>query len=84
MQSKYCSTGCIFNNSSNTHADCLLTLINLRNFLSLRAFTVYMENSLRLAISLIFTNLHRSEFHFARGHVNADKEITLHRGEILP
>ena len=37
----------------------------LRNFVSLRVFTVYMEN-------------------FAWGHVNADKEVTLHRCEILP
>ena len=30
----------------------LATLMILRNFISLRAFTVYMENSLRFEISL--------------------------------
>ena len=43
----------------------------LRNFISLRAFTVYMENSLRFEI------LHRS-------HVNADNEVTSHRSEFYP
>ena len=50
----------------------------LRNFISLRAFTVYMENSLRFEI------LHRSEFHYARSHVNADNEVTSHRSEFYP
>ena len=60
----------------------------LRNFISLRAFTVYMENSLRFEISLrsiwLKWNLHRSEFHYAESHVNADNEVTSHRSEILP
>ena len=51
----------------------------LRNFISLRAFTVYMENSLRFENSL-----HRSEFHSPQSHVNADNEVTSHRSEILP
>ena len=51
----------------------------LRSFISLRAFTVYMENSLRFEVSL-----HRGEFHYARSHVNADNEVTSHRSEILP
>ena len=59
----------------------------LRNFISLRAFTVYMENSLRFEISLRSIwpkwNLHRSEFHYAQSHVNADNEVTSHRSEIL-
>ena len=59
----------------------------LRNFISLRAFTVYMENSLRFEISLRSIwpkwNLHWSEFHSARSHVNADNEVTLHQSEIL-
>ena len=62
--------------------------IILRNFISLRAFTAYMENSLRFEISLPSNwpkwNLHRSEFHFAWTHVNANNEVTLHRSEILP
>ena len=60
----------------------------LCNFISLRAFTVYMENSLLFEISLRSIwpkwNLHRSEFHYARSHVNADNEVTSHWSEILP
>ena len=60
----------------------------LCNFVSLRAFTVYMENSLRFEISLRSNwpkwNLHQSDFHSARSHVNADNEVILHRSEILP
>ena len=60
----------------------------LRNFILLQAFTVYMENSLRFEISLRSIwpkwNLHRSEFHYAWTHVNADNEATWHRSEILP
>ena len=60
----------------------------LRNFISLLAFTVYMDNSLRFEISLRSIwpewNLHQSEFHYAQGHVNADNEVTSHRSEILP
>ena len=59
----------------------------LRNFFSLQAFTVYMENSLRLKISLRSIwpkwNLHRNEFHYARKYVNADNEVISHRSEIL-
>ena len=55
----------------------------LRNFISLRAFPVYMENSLRFEIWLKW-NLHQSEFHYAQSHVNADNEVTLYRSEILP
>ena len=40
------------NNSSKAHAHYLATLMTLRKFISLRAFTVYMENSLRFEISL--------------------------------
>ena len=29
-------------------------------------------------------NLHRSKFHYALSHVNADNEVTSHRSEILP
>ena len=54
----------------------------LRNFISLRAFTVYMENSLRFEIWPKW-NLHRSEFHYAQSHVNADNEVISHRSEIL-
>ena len=47
-----------------------------------------MENSLWFEISLrsIWSkwNLHRSEFHFAWTHVNANNEVTLHQSEILP
>ena len=59
----------------------------LRNFISLRAFTVYMENSLWFEISLRSIwpkwNLHRSEFHSAQSHVNADNEVTSYQSEIL-
>ena len=75
------------NNSSKAHAHYLATLMTLRKFISLRAFTVYMENSLRFEISLRSIwpkwNLHRSEFHYARSHVSADNEVTSHRSEIL-
>ena len=51
----------------------------LRYFISLRAFTVYMVNSLRYEISFRSNwpkwNLHWSEFHYARSHVNADNEV---------
>ena len=60
----------------------------LHNFISLRVFIVYMENSLLFEILLRSNwpkwNLHRSEFHDARSHVNADNEVTSHRSEILP
>ena len=60
----------------------------LRNFISLRAFAVYMENSLQFEISLRSNwtqwNSHWSEFHYVRSHVNADNEVTSHRSEILP
>ena len=60
----------------------------LRNFISLRAFTVYMENSLQFEISLWSIwpkwNLHQSEFHFDWTYVNTNDAITLHRHEILP
>ena len=59
----------------------------LRNFISLQAFTLYMENLLRFEISLRSIwpkwNLHGSDFHYALSHVNADNEITAHRSEIL-
>ena len=51
----------------------------LRSFISLRAFTVYMENSLRFEVSLRSIwrkwNLHQSEFHYVRSHVNADMKL---------
>ena len=60
----------------------------LRNFILLRAFTVYMENSLRFENSLRSIwpkwNLHRREFLYARSHVNDDNEVISHRSEILP
>ena len=59
----------------------------LGNFVSLRAFTINMENSLQFEISLLSIwpkwNLHRSKFHYAWSHVKADSEITSHRSEIL-
>ena len=88
MQNRCCGISCFFNNSSKAHAHYLSTLMILRNFISLRAFTVYMENSLRFEISLrsvwLKWNLHQSELHFARSHVNANNEVTLHRSEISP
>ena len=60
----------------------------LRSFILLRAFTFYMENSLRFNISLRLIwpkwNSQQSEFRFARSHVNADNEVTLQQSEILP
>ena len=50
MQNKCCAVGCFIKNSRKTHAHYLVTLMILRNFISLRAFTVYMENSLRFEI----------------------------------
>ena len=52
MQNRCYVNGCFLNNSSNAHAHYLLTKLILGNFISLRAFTVYMENSLRFEISL--------------------------------
>ena len=59
----------------------------LRNFISPRVFTASMENSLRFEISLQLIwrqwNMHRSGFHFDWSLVNANNEVTLHRGESL-
>ena len=56
----------------------------LRNFISLRAFTVNIEISLRFEISLQFNlKFPRNEFYSAQSHVNADNEVTSHRSEIL-
>ena len=86
MQNRCWVNGCFLNNSSNAHAHYLLTLMILRNFISLRAFAVYMGNSLQFEISLRLNwpkwNLHRSEFHFAWNHVNADNQVALHQSEI--
>ena len=55
----------------------------LRNLILLRVFIVHMENSLRLEISLQSIwkkwNLHRSEFHFAWTHLNANNAVTIYR-----
>ena len=59
MQNRCCAIGCFLNNSRKAHAHQLATLMILRNFISLRAFTVYMENSLRFEISL--RSIDRSE-----------------------
>ena len=60
----------------------------LRNFISLWVFTVDMENSLRFESLLqsiwMEWKLHRSEFRYARSHLNADNEVTSHQFEILP
>ena len=79
MQNRCFVNGCFLNNSSNAHAHYLLTKMILRNFISQRAFTVYVENS-----NWPKWNLHRSEFQFAWTHMNVNKKITLHRSEILP
>ena len=69
MQNRCCGIGCFFNNSSKAHAHYLSTLMILCNFISPRAFAVYMENSLRFQISLRSNwpnwNLYRNEFYFA-------------------
>ena len=64
--------GCFLNN--NAHAHELFTKMILRIFVSLRAFTVYMKNSLWFEISL-WSNW---------THVNPNNEVTLHRSKILP
>ena len=46
MQDRCYAIGCFLNNNSETHAHYLATLLILCNFISLRAFTVYIENSL--------------------------------------
>ena len=55
------------------------TKMILCNFISLRAFTVYMKNSLRFEISFRSNwpkwSLYRREFYFAWTHVNADNEV---------
>ena len=51
MQNRCCAIGCFLNNSSKAHAHWLATLMILCNCISLWAFTVYMENSLRFEIS---------------------------------
>ena len=88
MQNRYCAIDGFLNNSSEAHAHYLAILMIVRNFISLPAFTVYMENSLRFEISLwsIWAkwNLHQSEFHYSRNRVNANNEVTSHRSEILP
>ena len=87
MQNRCCGIGCLFYNSSNADALLLLLLMILRNFISLRAFTVYMKNSLQFEISLQSNgpkwNLHRSEFNFDWSHANTDKEVTFHQSKIL-
>ena len=59
----------------------------LRNFISLRALTVYMKISLQFEISPRSDwpkwNLHWSEFHFAGTHVNVDNEDNLQQSELL-
>ena len=52
MQNRCCAIGWFLINSSKAHAHLLATLMILRNFISLRAFTVYMQNSLRFELSL--------------------------------
>ena len=67
------------------------TLINAKQMFCYWLFlnnSIYMENSLRFETSFRSNwpnwNLHRSEFHYARSHVNANNEVTLHQSEILP
>ena len=53
INAKHMLRYCLFlNNSSKTHAHELATLMILRNFISLQAFTVYTEKSVRFDISL--------------------------------
>ena len=67
----------------------LLINANLIKAKQMWAFTVYMKNSLRFEISISIWsiwpkwNSHRSGFHSARSHVNADNEVTSHQTEIL-
>ena len=60
----------------------------MRNFVSLRAFTVYMKT--RCGLKFHFGQFCQGEictevsFTTPESHVNADNEVTLHRSEILP
>ena len=60
---------CFLDNSSKEHAHWLLTLMILRNFISLQSFIVYTENSLRFEISLRSNWLH-PRFTLPDGEVN--------------
>ena len=44
MENGCCGDSCFFNNSNNRFVDWLLTLMIQCNFISLRVFTVYMDN----------------------------------------
>ena len=77
MQNKCCVNGCFLKNSSSTHEHWLLTKMILRNFISLRAFTVCMQ------FEISFRSIW-PKFHFAWTHVNTNNEVTLHRSQILP
>ena len=50
MQNRCCAIDCFLNSSRKAHAHYLATLMIQRSFISLRGFTVYMENSLRFEI----------------------------------
>ena len=58
----------------------------LRNFISLQAFIVYTEKSLRFEISFWSIwpkwNLHQSEFHYAWSDVNVDNKVASHQSQI--
>ena len=54
MQNRCCVDGCFLNNTSNAHAHKLLTIKILRNFILLRAFTVFGHLQLRLPHANVF------------------------------
>ena len=54
----------------------------LRKFISL--WHLLFTWKTHCGLKFHFGQIVQSEFHFAWGHVNADKEITLYRIEILP
>ena len=70
----------VFSTVATLHACARAININdSAQVISLRAFTDFMKISLRFEILLRSNwpkwNLHRSEFHFAWTHVNADNEV---------
>ena len=69
----------VFSITVATHMRTHITNMILRKFISLRGFTVYMENSLRLEISHWSNwpkqNLQQSLFYLAWTHVNANNKL---------
>ena len=59
MQNRCCVNSCFFNNNSKAHVHWLLIKMILRNFISLRASTVYLET--HCGFKFYFGQIDRSE-----------------------